>query len=50
MTLVGCIPYAAPGEGMTITGVWVTHPLYGPQITCEQAERRLPRDEAVMAC
>lgn len=35
---------------MTITGVWVTHPLYGPQITCEQAERRLPRDEAEMVC
>ena len=50
VTVVGCIPYAAPGEGMTITGVWVTHPLYGPQITCEQAERRLPRDEAEMVC
>lgn len=48
VTVVGCIPYAAPGEGMTVTGVWVTHPLYGPQITCEQAERRLPRDEEEM--
>ena len=48
VNVVGCIPYAAPGEGMTVTGVWVTHPLYGPQITCEQAERRLPRDEEEM--
>ena len=48
VTVVECIPYAAPGEGMTVTGVWVTHPLYGPQITCEQAERRLPRDEEEM--
>ena len=41
VTVVGCIPYAAPGEGMTVTGVWITHPLYGPQITCEQVERRM---------
>ena len=41
VTVVGCIPYAAPGEGMTVTGVWITHPLYGPQITCEQVERQL---------
>ena len=45
VTVVGCIPYAAPGEGMTVTGVWITHPLYGPQITCEQVERRMPREE-----
>ena len=44
VTVVGCIPYAAPGEGMTVTGVWITHPLYGPQITCEQVERRMPRE------
>lgn len=45
VTVVGCIPYAAPGEGMTVTGVWITHPLYGPQITCEQVDRRMPREE-----
>lgn len=45
VTVVGCIPYAAPGEGMTVTGVWITHPLYGPQITCEQVERRMPWEE-----
>ena len=29
----------------SVTGVWITHPLYGPQITCEQVERRMPREE-----
>ena len=48
VTAVGCIPYAAPGEGMTVTGVWVTHPLYGRQITCEHVERRLPREKEEM--
>ncbi len=48
ITVVGCIPCAAPGEGMTVTGVWVNHPSYGPQITCEQVERRMPREEDEM--
>ena len=33
---------------MTVTGVWVNHPSYGPQITCEQVERRMPREEDEM--
>ena len=49
ITVVGCIPCAAAGEGMTVTGVWVEHPSYGPQLTAESVERRLPRDEADMA-
>ena len=49
VTVVGCIPCAAAGEGMTVTGVWVEHPSYGPQLTAESVERRLPRDEADMA-
>ena len=49
VTAVGCIPCAAAGEGMTVTGVWVEHPSYGPQLTAESVERRLPRDEADMA-
>ena len=48
VTAVGCIPYAAPGEGMTVTGVWVSHPLYGRQITCEHVERRLPHEKEEM--
>lgn len=42
VTVVGCIPCAAAGEGMTVTGVWVEHPSYGPQLTAESVERRLP--------
>ena len=49
ITVVGCIPCAAAGEGMTVTGVWVNHPVHGPQLTAESVERRLPRDEADMA-
>ena len=49
VTVVGCIPCAATGEGMTVTGVWVEHPSYGPQLTAESVERRMPRDEADMA-
>ena len=49
VTVVGCIPCAAAGEGMTVTGVWVEHPSYGPQLTAESVERRMPRDEADMA-
>ena len=45
VTVVGCIPCVAPGEGMTVTGVWVNHPSYGPQITAELVERRMPEGE-----
>lgn len=44
VTVVGCIPCAAPGEGMTVTGVWVNHPSYGPQLTAEQVTRRMPAE------
>ena len=27
VTVVGCIPFAAAGESMTVTGVWVNHHL-----------------------
>ena len=42
VTVVGCIPCAAPGEGMTVTGVWTNHPSYGPQFAAESVERRMP--------
>jgi len=45
ITVVGCIPYAAAGEGMTVTGVWVDHPSYGRQMKAESVERRLPEGE-----
>ena len=45
ITVVGCIPCAAAGEGMTVTGVWSVHPVHGSQLTAESVERRLPRSE-----
>ena len=45
VTVVGCIPCVGPGEGMTVTGVWVNHPTYGAQLTAEIVERRMPEGE-----
>ena len=45
ITVVGCIPCAAAGEGMPVTGVWVNHPVHGPQLSAESVERRLPQEE-----
>ena len=45
ITVVGCIPCAAAGEGMTVTGVWSVHPVHGSQLTAESVERRLPQSE-----
>ena len=45
ITVVGCIPCAAAGEGMTVTGVWVNHPVHGPQLSAESVECRLPQEE-----
>ncbi|MBQ2061345.1 MAG: ATP-dependent RecD-like DNA helicase [Oscillospiraceae bacterium] len=42
VTVVGCIPFAAAGEGMTVTGVWVDHPSYGRQMNAESVDRRMP--------
>ena len=42
VTVVGCIPFAAAGEGMTVTGVWVDHPSYGRQLNAESVDRRMP--------
>jgi exodeoxyribonuclease V alpha subunit len=42
VTVVGCIPFAATGEGMTVTGVWVDHPSYGRQLNAESVDRRMP--------
>ncbi|MBQ9393798.1 MAG: ATP-dependent RecD-like DNA helicase [Oscillospiraceae bacterium] len=49
ITVVGCIPYAAPGEDMTVTGVWTEHSAYGRQIRAEAVDRRLPKDEESLA-
>ena len=50
VTVVGCIPFAAAGESMTVTGVWVNHPTYGVQMTAELVERRMPQDEEGIIC
>ena len=48
VTVVGCIPCAAAGEGMTVTGVWSVHPVHGRQLTAESVERRMPEREEDM--
>ena len=45
ITVVGCIPCAAPGESLIATGVWMTHPTHGQQFKAEQVERHLPTTE-----
>ena len=42
ITVVGCLPYAAPGEGLTVEGVWERHPSHGEQFKAESAERHMP--------
>lgn len=44
ISVVGCMPGTAEGESLTVTGIWVTHPLYGEQFKAEHAVRRLPTD------
>ncbi len=41
-TLVGTLPYAAPGEELTAEGTWSTHSAYGDQFRAEHIERVLP--------
>ena len=48
VNVVGCIPCAAAGEGMTVTGTWSVHPVHGSQLTAESVERRMPRSEEDM--
>ena len=42
VTVVGCIPYAAPGETISATGGWTTHASHGLQFKVETCARRLP--------
>ena len=41
-TLVGTLPYAAPGEELTAVGSWSTHNAYGDQFKAEEIERIMP--------
>ena len=45
VTVVGCIPCAAPGEHLTVNGSWEQHPQHGEQLRAEEIERSLPEDE-----
>ena len=44
ITVMGCIPCAAPGEHLGVSGTWETHPQHGTQLRAEEVERRLPED------
>ena len=45
ITVVGCLPFAAPGEGLTVEGVWERHPSHGEQFKASAARRSLPVGE-----
>ena len=45
VTVVGCMPFAAPGEGLTADGVWERHPSHGEQFKAGTARRSLPVGE-----
>ncbi len=47
-TVVGTIPFAAPGETLLATGSWSTHAVHGRQFKAEFAQRLMPTDEAAI--
>ena len=42
VTVTGCLPFAAPGEMLTVGGKWVSHASYGQQFQAEYVDRRMP--------
>ena len=48
VTVVGTIPFAAPGETLLASGTWSTHSVHGRQFKAEFAQRMLPTDEAAI--
>ena len=44
VTVVGCLPMAAAGERLQLTGSWVTHPTHGEQFKAVAAIRQMPTD------
>ena len=46
ITLVGTLPYAAPGEELTAEGAWTTRGAYGEQFKADQIERIMPETTA----
>ncbi len=45
ITVVGCIPQIAPGEYLTVEGVWEEHHTYGTQLKAETSNRESPTDD-----
>ncbi len=45
VTVVGCLPFASPGEGLEAVGVWERHPSHGEQFRAQTARRSLPSGE-----
>ena len=41
MTVVGCIPCVAPGERLTVSGTWESHPQHGEQLKALDVERAI---------
>ena len=42
VTVTGCLPFAAPGELLSVAGAWVSHASYGQQFQAEYADRKMP--------
>lgn len=42
VSVVGCLPFATPGEQLTVTGEYMKHAVHGEQFRAEWAERTLP--------
>lgn len=42
VTVVGCLPYASPGETLDLCGTWERHPSHGEQFRAQKARRGLP--------
>ena len=42
VNVVGCLPFAVPGECLRLWGSWSEHRVHGRQFKAEQAERSLP--------
>ena len=42
VTVLGCFPFAAPGESVIASGKWVSHSVHGRQFKAEYAQRFLP--------
>ncbi|MCP3954755.1 MAG: ATP-dependent RecD-like DNA helicase [Desulfobacterales bacterium] len=49
VTILGTMPNPSPGETLTVTGRWETHPRYGPQLRIKTYEALLPDSKDELA-